>query len=229
MASFGIPLMRAQGWAPRSTATAGTVFTFQVPPHPAASSWFTRLLSLAYTIGTTAHALTCLREKSRTTCPLGAAAGQKVIVLAADPGLKFQGPNGTQSQIADRGIAANDYIAWQYADGTVGSDIVASVSGLAVTITTANLAIAIPAGAIIWYYGLATDQNPLDEQALVHPIFEIAAAASATTQQTLGGIQTESIGGLVRSTRPFSPLLLLSNNLTTAGFIEHVTAGYTDR
>lgn len=240
---FQLPLFGADSAAPALTDTAGHKLTVLVPPR---KNSFTRLLSILYTVGTTAHTLTVLREKARTTTTAAAAGGQAVINLAADPGKLLKGPNGTASSVADRGIAANDWLAFELADGTFWFDQVASVSTLAITLQTnlpSGTALTNPvlAGAVVWFFGLPGDQNPLDvatvtskgatptATASAHPVFDAFAAASGTQQITLGGIASEDVAGLCRSPVPYSPILVQSNNATVAGTIEHYAWSHSDR
>lgn len=185
------------------TASAGTVINVVVPPN---ASGRTRVTKVSYTAAATAHSLYAMRPIGRTTVSSTAAASQKVINLTADPG-----PTGNL-------LAANDWLVIQNTDGTVFADTVASITGLAATMTT-NLVTALSAGAKVWNCGIITDTDP--RNLLAHPKWASLLAAAATTNLTGDGemlISTYAID---------EPIILQSNNATNAGTFVEVYWKYT--
>lgn len=237
MSTPALPIYSGRGWG-KLTQTAGTLITRLITPLFGA---VTRLVSLAYTCGATAHTLTVMRPLGKTTVASPAAGGQNVINITNDPG-KFSTtyPGGT-SNVADDGIAANDFVAYQCNDGTWVVDTVASVATLALTMTTNVPASGVAAGAPLWFFGIATDTNPADN--LPHPQFTLTASQLTTLGDTVG----EGIAGFVGSIAhpPFmasggattgnnmdgtnEPLIVQSNNITAAGTLETVQAMYTTK
>lgn len=183
------------------TQTAGTVINRLVPARVGA---FSRITKLVYTAGATAHTVYAMRSLGRTTLSADAAASQAVINLTAEPG-----PSGNT-------IAANDYVAIRQDNGAVIVAKVSSVSSLAVTLT-ANLSVAISAGASVWFFGVAGDTDP--KTTLVHPKF--TGTASVTTSYS------DDAGGVVASHAKDEPILVQSNNATNAGVIEQVSYTHT--
>lgn len=123
---------------PTDTESAGTVIVQMVQPQ--ADYHKMSISRLTITAVTTAQTLYVMKVLGRTTLSAAAAASQKVVNITADPG----------------SIAANDYLAIQNDDGTWFYDIVASVSTLAITMTT-NVATALASGNRVLFYGVHTD------------------------------------------------------------------------
>ena len=222
-ATYGIPVLgtcTGGGY----TASANPAIYALVPPAPAnnyglrKSSLFTRLMDLSYVSAGTQHTLTILKEIGRTTVASAAAASQAVVNLTANPGTSLLGPAGTASQLANDGVAANDYLVFELPDGTYYFDYVASVNVLAVTMTNNLPTNGLAAGATVWMMGQTTDSEPTT--GLAFPFLK--PPVSARTLYT-------NILGIAVSGYRYSPLLVSSSNATAAGFIEYMTALYTDR
>ncbi len=217
------------------TQVADTIITRLIDPH---RGCFTTVADVWYTASTTAHTLTVMRPLGFTTVSSAAAAAQAVINITADPGVYSH--FGT-IDVADNAIAANDFVCYQTADGTYTFDKVASVSGLAITMTNNVPTSTVLKGAPFWFFGIITDLNPAD--GLAHPKFTLAA--SGTTK--LGTDPGDTLGGIVSSIAPpaamramtsstygqwplngqWEPLVLHSGNATAAGTLEKTTAIYT--
>lgn len=171
---------------------------------PARKGAYTRLQKLVYTAGGTAHTITLMRSLGRTTTTADAAASQAVINIAANPG-----PTGNS-------LAGSDYVAYRTDAGLFVLDTVASISSLAVTLTT-SLAVALSAGADLWMFGVAADTDPLTGSA--HG--SLRGVANATTSYF------EDLIGLCCSHNPDEPILIQSNNATATGYIDQATYAHT--
>jgi hypothetical protein len=223
------------------TQTAGTVINFMIQPWlgqdgsgyasgTIPSKGLTHVSKIFYNIGTTAHTLTFMRPLNYTTASSSAAGAQKVINIAADPGIystnyKYPIPSGGAVDTADRSaIAANDFIAYQLANGLFIFDKISSVSTLALTMTS-NIPTnggGIAKGGLIYLYGTITSVVPYTRQA--HPVATLIAAASNTvlTELPLGA----SDCGLVTTMHPGDPMVIQSSNGTTAGIFSLVSGYY---
>ncbi len=214
----------------RTTASFGTVYTLLIPP--LSISTLTLIDFLQFTISTTAHTLTIMRPLSsqqvtgqshRCSAYLTALAAdtQAVININQDPGVftayTFNGSSAPKT--ANNVIAASDYVAFQYPDGTWGLDTVASVSTLAVTLTNNLSTGGLAAAAPLWFFGISTDTNPADGKA--HAPFTLPAS-------TIANFGDEG--------KPFfsafkagEPLLIYVNNATAASVLERASAIYVNR
>lgn len=227
--------------APQATDNAGNVLTCLVPPDPQ-GIYYTHLLTLQYTVGTSSHTITILREMGRTTLPNGATQGQNQIVVFNDPGNPMGGLKAT-SHLSPDPVAIGDWIAFQLPDGTIWFDQVALVAGLTWTLNhnlPLNGAIA---SAIVWWFGQIGDTNPLDPTTVYmkgssglaqfntqHPRLTVPAASSGTQQINFGSLAAEEEIGFIRSPVAGSPLLIQSNNNPgPPGTIERFSWAYSDR
>ena len=212
------------------TANAGTAYTLFIPPM--GINWFSILDFLQVTTGATAHTLTIMRPLSSqvmgsspnqvrgsTRTTVAAAASQAVINIEQDPGVyTAYFPNATP-RTGNNVIAANDYAAYQCADGSWVVDTVASVSTLAITMTANVPTGGVAAGAPFWFFGISTDTNPYTASA--HGAFTLAASSVVN----LGDEGSPFYGTLKQG----EPLLLYVNNATNASVLERCSACYSDR
>jgi hypothetical protein len=227
----------------RKTAAGGTAFAQVIPPFsnqggpgPGVTpnvlqnsgntrQGVTHITTLIYDIGTTIHTLTMMRPLNYTTFSAAAAASQAVVNITADPGVyanyKWPLPNAQVAvRTADNPIAANDYAVYQAADGTWVMDTVASVSTLAITMTTNVPTGGVLTGGLFYWFGISTDTDPATGNP--HVQFDAApAAGSGTSRVTFG---PDGNGGLC-ALHPGDPLIIYSPNTTAAGFLQLV-AGY---
>jgi hypothetical protein len=198
------------------------------------NAW-THIDRIIYTCSTTAHDIYVMRPLNWTTLAAAAAAGQAVISLTDDPGLysvnyKFPTPGGKVAgkqggtppcQVADHGIAANDYVAYQVPDGTWFLDTVASAATLAtVTLTTnieanGTITTALPKGTVLFYFGVFSLSDPATGQ----PQWNTLSTASTNRINLLG----DDYSGGVQSLHPGDPLMLYDANATATGSIELVS------
>ncbi len=193
---------------------------------------------LAVAGGTTSHSLYVLRPKNFTYFPAGLAVNLTLIPnstatgIAADPGLyatKYRYPTagdpGTTGiystppgQVADNAIAANDYVAYQLADGSWQLDLIASGTfGSSLTLTTGTpnrTGGAIPAMSPLFFFGAAADADPATGG--VDPAYETIAAVRNQIQ--------DGITGLCHGIHPGDPLVLYDANTTDADAV--CAAGY---
>lgn len=177
------------------TQSAGTEILWLVPPK---ANHYTRLWSLSYMPGATAHNLYAL-------IPIGS----KNSTVAADAAVGATTITVT-STLTDEGggaAAANDYVAVRYGDGTFGPLKVSGVSGL--TLTVPALAKQVTQGSNLWFFGAVGD----------HALRKYVATAS--TRLSLADNKV----GLVTTANVGQPLLIVSDNATNAGVLDHVGAG----
>jgi hypothetical protein len=195
----------------RLTQTAGTAIVRSIYPRKnkagGRQNLRTRVTSLKYTAGVTAHTLTVMRPFGSTTLTAAAANGATVINIAADP----------QASSSAGALAGSDYLILELSDGTFQTVTVSSVTVLAVTIGTA-LAVSMALGARVWAMGVAADS--LDTYAL---------GSSATT--TLDGIQLSGRKnfGIFESINRYEPIMLSVDNITNAGTLESVSGCYANQ
>jgi len=196
------------------TESAGTAIVELIP---SVSGMTPRLTDFAYKCAGTAHNTRWLRAVAATTAAANAAAGQKVIEFTDTGAMK------NPSDGSDEVIAANDYVVYQV-DGGGGAIIeewntVASISGNDVTLTN-NIAKAIDAGGRIWIFG------------------EIARACHVTHLAEINAVNTRVQltvqGGIPGQLDPYNartgfgdPCLFVSDNLTAAGALKHLSGGYS--
>lgn len=225
----------------RKTATAGTAINLLIPPFrptsgapigsgavtdPLLGTGIIHVTDFQYVVPTTAHQIAIMRPLNYTTFSAAAAAAQSVVNITADPGAYqtanrylYPLPNGvTSPTTANNLIAASDIVVYQTAAGQWVIDTVASVSTLAITLTTALPTGGVLKGGLFYFFGITTDIDPATNEA--HQLLDILAAASNTAAYTL-----QSSNGLFSTHHQGDPLVLSSSNGTTAGFFELV-AGY---
>lgn len=188
------------------TASAGTVINYLVP---ARKRLKTVLEYVNYKTGSTAHTLTVLRDQTprataKITATAAAATGQAVVAFSSTA-ITRAGAAGT--------VAANDWVALESSDGSTQLYQVSSVSSLNVTMT-ANISPSVNKGARIWCFGAPADHST---------VAAFPAAASTTTTITDG---VNGIAGVISGNDEYEPLLVQSNNATTAGTINQVAAVY---
>jgi hypothetical protein len=216
---------------PLVTATANTAWLYLVPPWQPWSSAspnqpvMTGLAFLSLTVQGTAQTMYCMRPLGFTRTSAAAAAAATTIVLDADPGLygaTFTSNGKTYSPaVADNGIATNDYIAYQYPDGTWEYNKATGVTGLTVTITALNANNGLPKGSGVYWFGIQTDTNPYDNQA--HPKFNLFASIGSGLL-TIGNEASNE--PFVAGYGPNNPLLLYNANATAASTLERGTVSY---
>jgi hypothetical protein len=228
------------------TASSGTAFASLVPPYrgPSGSppllykldggkpNWirhnvFTHISQLVYTAGSTAHDLVIMRPLNWAVINGNVAANSSTIVLTTDPGVystnyKYDLPpsaSGLVSCTASNAIAASDYVAYQLRDGTWVLDLVSSVSGLTLTMTTATPNITgggIADGSILFFFGVAANVDPAT--GLAHQA--INSVASARTS-----LLSDLARGTVQNFHPGDPMVLYSANASNAGILS-VASGF---
>lgn len=224
------------------TASAGTAFSQIIPPYRGTnaplvykktagtsvpnwwgpSSAFTQISTLIYTAGATAHAVGIMRPFNFCYLTADAAAAQTTIYIDKNPGTystnyNYPLPPSQVPSTADNTMAANDYVAYQAADGTWRKDILATVSGLTVTLTTNIPTGGLAKGTPLFFFGLIADTDPTT--GLANPTLTAPAAATTTYQDTVAGLwQGLHLG---------DPLIFYSPNGTNAGTMALLSAFYT--
>lgn len=210
----------------------GTVVTQLIEPMKGA---YTTLFELWMGSSATLQTVTIMRECGRTFFTADAAASQAVVNISADPGKYSTGylaspPSGNTllgfanaPRTANNLIAASDFVVYKCADGTYVVDTVASVSSLAITLTTNLPTGGVKAGDPFWFYGITTDTNPYDARA------HLLLKPTVSTQTKYGNAQA-SLSGFLSSFVPNSPIILHLGNITAdTNSFDFVSAGYTNR
>lgn len=242
-----IPGAPAFGFTPVQAAF-GTVLTGLIPPWPGnggapvlyttpdgvAAPWktqpYSHLTALTYTTGTTAHAVYVMRPLNWTMIKTALAKNTTAIVVDKDPGLfstsyryPLPGQQTAPVQVADNAIAANDYVAFQYDDGTWQLDTIASGTfagaNLVLTTGTANRnGATVRANSPLFWFGIKTDSNP--QTGRVHENFLTIASTNKSK------LIDDLIGSGIPTLNPGDPLIVLSNNATATGVIDYVGGVY---
>lgn len=227
---------------PGQTQNAGTVIRTLVPPPSSHRSpplvykkfnnrpnWLaagrTHLTSLIYTSAATAHTVTLLRPCNYTYFNGAVAKNSTTFIISDDPGVystnyKYPMPQGAtvEANVADNAIAGSDLVAYQLIDGTWVVDLVSSLSGLTLTMTTATPNITgggIADGQVLFFFGIVGDTDPAT--GLAHA--KCVTTASTTNVDLLNGITGAGFSAL----HPGDPMLIISNNASNAGTL--VSAG----
>lgn len=216
-----VPLFGMKGYG-KKTAAAGSGIAILVEPMPNA---YTAITNIVATVGTTAHTVTVMRPIGSTTLASATAAGTSGLVLSADPGnyVSTSGSNarGVTYSTSGNAIAANDYVVIETPDGAFFMTYIlaGTVYNALQMKDNAPAITGLAAGAKCWFYGIATDTNPVDAQA--HPAFNTVVSTSG---QTIGNTAGEANGTLVQSFGKYEPLIVRQDNATVAGTIERVNA-----
>lgn len=204
------------------------------PPTAPAPNWYanaayTHLTYLNYTTGTTAHTITVMRPLNFTAFKTAVPKNTTAITLMTDPGLystsyNYQLPGLATApvQLADNALAANDYVAYQLADGTWQLDTIASgtFAGGNIVLTTGTPnrnGATIAAGSPLFWFGVATDSDPAT--GLGQPVFTSTASSTAN-------LINSSNGEGIPTLHPGDLLLVQSNNLTAAGTMNLVAGDF---
>jgi len=185
------------------------------------ASTLARVTTVCYTTGITAHTIGVMRPFNYTTFTADAAAAQAVVNIKDNPGLyatTYKYPKNGTLRVADNGIAASDYVAYQCADGTWNVDTVASVSVLAVTLTNTLPTGGVTNGGLLYFFGVIGDSDPAT--ALVNPQTQIAASLTRDKSWS------DSVLGVMQALHPGDPLLFYSPNTTNAGILEFISGFY---
>lgn len=173
------------------TAAFDTEFTRLIPPR---AGFRARASGAIYTAGTTAHTLSFMNVLGSTTVSTDAAAAQAVVAFTALP----TAPDGSV-------IAAGDWVVLQQEDSTWVAHKVSSLSGLNVTMT-ANLAKKVKANTTVFFLGAPAD----------HADRQYTVLAS----QTLNLVGSDTRLGLATAAADGQPILVHSNNVTAAGYLQ---------
>jgi len=183
---------------------------------PAQNGMRLALLEMEYLAAATAHLASFLYARDpaatpgscRNTCDGGAVSGQKVIDVVTTP-----------SDPAGNIVANNDIIAWQLTDGTWEYGLIASIIASAITLQ-ANIqgldagagAAAIADGARVMIFGVIADGA----------VMNVYLTASVVTRKGQGHLTL---------VHPYmsEPFYLSIDNVTAAGFLEHLVMGYINK
>ena len=218
----------------RATAAGATAFATMVRPYtpdglPVQSGQKApgriHLTSLLYESPAARHNIALMRPLNYTTFSAAAAASQAVVNITADPGnyasnYKYPVPAGWVQRTANNLIAGGDYVMYQCPDGTWVLDTVASVSTLAITMTTNVPTGGVLAGGLFYWFGIHSDTDPATGDA--HLNFDAPIAASATVQTAFtdpANLWCVLHGG--------DPMVIYSSNITTQGYLQYGSGFYS--
>lgn len=213
----------------------GTVINRLVEPIP---GLITNISDLWYTCAGTAHTLTLMRPLGLAFASSAAAAAQTTLNIDRDPGV--YSAYGVVD-VADNAIAANDFVVYQTADGTYTFDKVASVSGLALTMTANIPTSTVLKGAPVWFFGAIADVNPADglAHATLNPPASVTTKYGADLAGAISGLfasivpspQMRALKSATLGPWPLNgkgePIVIQSNNITATGTIEMTQAIYS--
>lgn len=222
---------------PPSRGAGGGPLVYKATPNylagwmkgPAGS--YTHISQLKYTIGGTTHPVSVMRPLNWSVTSAVAAASQATLVLADDPGvystnykyltplgLVVGGQGGTPpSQVGNNAVAGGDYVAYQYPDGTWYLDVVSSGTYAALVLTN-NFAVALPAGTVLFFFGIYTDSDPATGLAQ----WETTPTISTNRIDLLNDAQ---YGGF-QSLHPGDPLVVYSVNTGSQGYLNSAAGFY---
>lgn len=239
---------RAGSWTqPGQTQTADTAITLPIDPfrdgnndmllyegRGGLSRWkpnwlnlpYTKVTTLVVTSGGTAHTWTFLRPKNWTYITQAVTKNDTTVNVYDDPGLyattyKYPLPPGRTAPglVADNGVAAADWVAFQLDNGAWHFSTVASVDGLELTLDTGTPNVdgaTAAAGRVLFFFGAAGDKDPATNRA--DPA--VLAPATAATYTYFDP------DGLVCSSRPGEPLVLVNANATAASTLVALSGYY---
>jgi hypothetical protein len=216
----------------KATATAATVINVLCPSEP---GMLTLLDKYVYRVtDTNAHTVTLMRPLGMTYLAAAAAASQAVIVAGTVtpslPNTNRAYLNG-QATLTTAAIAGGDYLAIRQDDGTMIVVKVSSLSGTSITLT-ASLSTALSAAVLdssgrpgytgrVWTFGVKTDTEPISGEA--HPANDQLGGSSGVVSTWTGHTDMPLLVGNGED----MPILLQSDNVTTAGFFEQVNYSYS--
>jgi hypothetical protein len=234
-----IPYEGTFGLSGNNTQSAGTAITDFVPPYRpigftgqgtgVIAPFVTHLTTLLWdTTDTHTHVVYVMRPLNYTTFSAVAAAGQKVLSLAGDPGVystnyKYITGTGKVVSVADDPIAATDYCLYQLSDGTWFLDTAnSSYSAGAVTMSTNVPTGGVLKGGLFYWFGLGSETNPGDGK---------THWSSVTKSTTLKeNLVVDAVTGGINTYNAGDPLLIQSvNNDTTAGVMQGAYGYYAQR
>jgi len=195
------------------TEAANTVIDEEIP---AQNGMRLALLEMEYLCGGTAHLASFMYARDpaatpgscRNTASAQALSGQLVINVTTTP-----------TDPAGNVVANNDIIAWQLTDGTWEYGLIASVIASAITLQ-ANIqgldagagGVAIAALARVMIFGAIADGA----------VMNVALPLSVVTRKGQGHLTL---------VHPYmsEPFYLSIDNITAAGFLEHLVMGYINK
>ena len=191
----------------------------------------TKLTTLAYTNGDTAHVLTVMRPKNRTYLNTAIAANATTFDPKHDPGLYSTSYNypsnlttGT-AQVANNAIAASDWVAIQLKDGTFHVSKIASGTfgggNLVLSTATPNVTGGgADAGAIVYWFGAPGDTDPATGDADIN-----CSVAAVATSGVGFKVWDQPVFGFLSALNPGDPLLFYDPGTTHLGTLNYIS-GY---
>lgn len=192
----------------------------------------TKITSILCLAGSTAHTFYVVRPRNWTYFPSGLAKNTTAIPdsvttgIATDPGAYSTGygyatcGSNYPGPVANNTIAANDYVAFQLADGSWQlSKIASGTFGSSLTLSTGTPnrdGGAIPTGGVMFFFGAATGGETDPANGLSDAGFDTIVSVRNDWQ--------DSVAGLVTGLHPGDPLLIFNANGTAADTI--IASGY---
>lgn len=200
-----------------TNSSAGTGYVGVIPPK---SNGKTVLSTLAVLSGGTQHTISILRAQGATTTTAAQAASDTTLTLASvNPAKDLNGESLSET------LASGDWLVVEHADGSYGAYVVASVSGLVVTLSTTSttpatsLAKAVASGAAVW---------AMHELARTTGTPSIQITPKISIQDKFPAAGTDPEVGCASSYNKNEPLLIHCNNITAQSWIEYAEACYVD-
>ncbi len=179
------------------TETAGTAIRRAIRSRLGARA---RISSWAVTPGVTAHEMVIMVSQARGTTTSEAAAAQGAVPL-----------NDIPTDFAGALTVATDLFILTHEDGSQGIYEVSSLSGLTVTFTPV-LTKKVLSGAKWWFMGVAGDHT------------DRRFRCAASTFREFKGTDSRLVAGV--SGGNDEPLIVSVDNITNAGYLEHVAFTY---
>lgn len=174
------------------------------------------LIDFEYLCGTTAHTASFMYAKdlpgqegsSRNQASLVAISGQKDITCLVAP----KDPAGNAA-------AGSDIIAYQLTDGTWEFNTIASLAGSVITLTNNIVGVDAGAGAT----AIAVGGKVM--------IFGVVGDGAVLNIHLTASVVTRKGEGRITLVHPYvgEPFFLSINNITAAGFLEHVVMAYINK
>jgi hypothetical protein len=188
----------------KTTAAGGTAFTKLITPRP---KLVPKISFLRYLTPAVQHTITIMSPYARTTVTTAAVATGTSLILAADVA------TATLAGV----FAQNDYVAIEHTDGTIEVQKLGATpwDGTTKTLTVSSLAAAVGVGKKVWFFGAVGDA----QHVILYP-GPIPASGTALIEYK------DYVGGIGPYVAPGDPLLIHSDNATTAGFLELADAVY---
>jgi hypothetical protein len=200
------PIFKGSFDKKRKTETAGTEILQVIEPSMKGAK--SRITSVIYTCGSTAHTLSLMKALAKTTTTAAKVATDTTLPV-------------TSASFLNQTIAANDFIVVKHTDGTYGAYKVSGISSLTLTINALSADVA--AGSPVWVMGAIGEAE--------HRQILVIASVMNQFRDPTGGLCTTGYrsvysGTVYKRSGNDDPILVHSGNATAAGVLEAVSGYY---